>query len=237
MSNREIFGKIYKSQIWGDGSEENPLSGSGSNPANAKPFVNFVKELIPREKVKSVLEVGHGDWAMWKDYRFPNLMYMGIDVAAGLSEQIQEIYADDFHAFQYLDFCETELPPADLLVTKDVLQHLPNDEIIRLLGSLAPYKSVVICNDIYVSGTLLFETREFLQLRHRFRKFLKGESPFFSVTRFNNSNIAGGQFRGIDLEKKPFKVALNGMTLKESFDYDGPKRRGIKKRVYHFVKN
>ena len=49
MGNREIFGRIYKMQVWGDGSEEKPLSGSGSNPANAKPFVDFIKLIVEKK--------------------------------------------------------------------------------------------------------------------------------------------------------------------------------------------
>jgi hypothetical protein len=155
-------------------------------------------------------------------------------VADGLSKKVQDKYGDELHVFQDLDFLETVLPSAELFITKDVLQHLPNNEIIKLLASLTSYESIIICNDIYVGGGVLFEIKEFVRIRQRYQKILNGESPFFRRSRFNNSNIVGGQFRGIDLEKKPFKGVLKEMTLTTSFDYDGPRRRGIKKKVYCF---
>jgi hypothetical protein len=235
MSNREIFGEIYKSKVWGDGSDEKPLSGSGSSPQNAKPFVDYVKSVISREQISSVLELGHGDWAMWRDYKFPNSRYLGIDVADGLSEIVQGIYGDATHTFQFLDFLENDLPEAELFITKDVLQHISNRDVTILLGSLSSFKTVIICNDVYIRGSFLFELKEFLQIRRRIKRALKGGFPFYSGARVNNLNILGGQCRGIDLEKKPFKNLLTGMSLITSFDYDGPARKGIRKRVYHFA--
>lgn len=63
-------------------------SGEGSNPDFALPYVNFIKQIIDKYKVGSVLDFGHGDWEMWRDYRFENVRYTGLDVVEFLSNEL-----------------------------------------------------------------------------------------------------------------------------------------------------
>jgi len=42
----------------------------------------------------------------------------------------------------------SELPPADLLIAKDVLQHLPNEQVMSFLAKIAPrYEMALLTND------------------------------------------------------------------------------------------
>ena len=90
MSNKDIFAQIYNSKIWGNGIDV-PLSGSGSSPTNASPYVDIVKAYILTNGIKSILDFGHGDfeiWKSWGDEAFLGLDYLGIDVAEGLSKKV-----------------------------------------------------------------------------------------------------------------------------------------------------
>ena len=101
-----------------------------------------------------------------------------------------------------------------------------------MISSFSKYKSIIICNDVYIRGSVLFEIKEFMQLRNRVKLLLILSNPFFLHRRKNNKKITAGQFRGIDLEKKPFSRILENFQIKVLADYDGPFRPGIKKRVY-----
>ncbi|MGI8685990.1 MAG: methyltransferase [Acidimicrobiales bacterium] len=50
-----------------------------------------------------------------------------------LVERNTEAFGKPGVRFQALDLSEAELPPADLLVCKDVLQHWPNDWVSSFL--------------------------------------------------------------------------------------------------------
>ncbi len=232
MSNSEIFGDIYRKGLWGSGSSSQPLSGSGSNSVNARPYVDLIKRYVEEHSVRTVLDFGHGDWEMWKEWDFEEVHYLGVDVAQGLSERIQARYGNDFRTFKFHDLSMGELPNADLLICKDVLQHLPNADIKVFLDACKGFKNAIICNDIYIRGTFVFELKERLQLRRRFAKLLRRQNPFFKQRRRNNSDIPAGQFRGIDLEKNPFKDMANNFNIQMILEFDGPKRPGIRKRVY-----
>ena len=75
MSLNEIFSQIYQKKQWGSKVSVGSDSGEGSDPDIALPYVNFVKQMIVKYKVGSVIDFGHGDWEMWRDYRFENVKY------------------------------------------------------------------------------------------------------------------------------------------------------------------
>jgi len=234
MNNKEIFSKIYNSKIWGDGIEV-PLSGSGSKPRNSIIYVNIIKNYISENNINSILDFGHGSFEMWDSWggeAFSGIKYLGIDLVEELVEKTNLKYGKLNREFKFLDINYTSLPSADLLICKDVLQHLPTLDIYKLISSFSKYKSIIICNDIYIRGSVLFEIKEFMQLRKRVKLLLNLSNPFFLHIRKNNKKITAGQFRGIDLEKKLFSRILENFQIKVLADYDGPFRPGIKKRVY-----
>ena len=232
--NKEIFSKIYYNKFWGDGIEV-PLSGSGSKPENSIIYVDTIKTYISENKINSVLDFGHGSFEMWDSWgseAFSGIDYLGIDLVEELSEKNNIRYGSAHRKFKFLDINYTSLPTADLLICKDVLQHLPTLDIYKLISSFSKYKSIILCNDIYTRGSLLFEIKEFTQLRKRLKLLLSLSNPLFLHLRKNNREITVGQFRGINLEKKPFSKVLENFQITVLTDYDGPLRPGIKKRVY-----
>lgn len=171
-------------------------------------------------------------WDSWGREAFAGIKYLGIDLVAELSEKVNLKYGSLNRRFKVLDMSQTPLPDADLLISKDVLQHLTNTDICNLISQFSKYESIIICNDIYIRGSALFEMKEFLQLKKRIKLLLALHNPFFLYKRKNNKKITAGQFRGINLEKKPFSKILENFQIKVLADYDGPLRPGIKKRVY-----
>jgi hypothetical protein len=236
MSLGQIFNQIYKTNTWGVGSITKPLSGSGSVPENAQPYVDFVGKVIQTYRLEKVLDVGHGDFEMWRDWQFPGIDYLGVDV----SDEATRIARSKYPNFNFitLDLTQTKaIPSADILISKDCLQHLPNHAILMLLQKFSSYDFLVICNDILVPfESWLAKLKFYGRIRTRIRAFLSLQSPFFLVHRKNNVDIEAGDFRCLDLKLEPFSGSFLGYDLMETFDFDGPKRDGIKKRVYFFIK-
>lgn len=235
MVQREsVFSKIYREKLWGSGSKLEPLSGKGSNADVALPYVNFVQSIISKYKISTVLDVGHGDWVMWRDYKFEDTNYMGVDVAHGLSAQIAKSFGTKNRKFLQISADES-LPDADLLLCKDVLQHLSLDDINAFLSQLSKFNYVIICNDISGLVTSLHKARHYLQIRSRFRVLCKFRSPFYSVSfPFNNSNIETGGYRGLDLEDSYFISKFRELELAEKIDFDAEHTDGTKKRILFF---
>ena len=240
MSNKDVFSGIYQSQRWGDGSYAKPLSGEGSVPELAAPYVEFVQNVINKFEIKSVLDCGHGDWSMWRDFKFEGIDYLGFDVADGLSEKVTASFGSANRRFQQTDFCYSELPEVDLLMSKDVLQHLSNGDVQRFLRNISNQKYLIICNDFEGSASCLDSVRRALQLRTRLQKLREKKSPFYRVGREqkprNNRDIETGECRGIDFRRRPFSRISNEYELVESFEFSVAAYPPVTKRVFFLKK-
>lgn len=233
MSMGQIFNQIYKPGGWGDGSYAKPFSGSGSIPENAKPYVDFVRKKIVDHGFTKILDVGHGDFRMWRDWQFPGIDYLGIDISDEATKFANSHYNQPNLQFRTLDLIKEEsVPFAELLISKDCLQHLPNRIILQLIQKFSSYEYLIICNDIIVPfDSWIDSLKNYCQIRTRIRAFLNLQSPFYHVRRQNNGEIEVNGYRRIDLESEPFIYAFSGYQLMETFDYDGPKEVVSKKSI------
>ncbi len=232
----KVFEEIYIRGHWGDGFGT-PKSGSGSDPSLVFPYVNFVKDKVNQLGIKTVVDVGHGDWRMWRDWKFEGIKYTGIEVSETAHLLAKTEYFSSNLEFLIADVLETnQIPEADMLITKDVLQHLSNQNVEQLLLLFSRFRFIIICNDMYQKMSLVGAARYHLRIRTRLRMIMKGRNPFFKVVRSNNREIQDGDFRGIDLQISPLKHLLPGHDLQEMLDFDAPKRDGIRKRVYFFAR-
>lgn len=237
MDNERIFTEIYGKGLWGKGDSESPLSGDGSLPDKATPYVKFVRKVIENYGIKSVLDFGHGDWSMWRDYRFDGIDYVGVDIAKGLSEQVSQKYAAKKRKFFHSSRFEQNLPDADLLISKEVLQHLSNNDVIHELKRFTKFDNIIISNCIYSRRRLLGKLKHFLQLRVRIASLFKGINPLYPAEKLlNNVDITSGGFRGIDLEDSPFKNYFEDYRLVHKFEYRGRRGTPINIRTYFFVR-
>lgn len=233
-SNAHIFSKIYKNSIWGDGTLI-PKSGIGSLPHNAEFYVNFVEKIISDYEIKSVVDVGHGDWKMWRDKSFENVSYYGVDVADGLSEEVTAKFGNPKRIFKQVDGVFDVLPAGDLLICKDVMQHLPNEQLLNFLEKCQNYKYIILSND-YVNFDFISVLRKIwsqINFVERIANIKNLKNPFQKTYRFgNNYNILAGSGRGIDLEKEPFNHVLSKFHIIQKLDYWLGKKTITTNRIY-----
>jgi hypothetical protein len=229
-----IFSKIYRDHVWGTGGLDSPLSGQGSLPHVAKPYVDFVERIIERYAISSVLDVGHGDWKMWQDYKFENTNYLGIDVAESISESNMVKFGNDRRRFMQVAPSDP-LPKADLLLCKDVLQHLSNIDIDNLLSQISKFKYVILCNDVNIDRSLIGKLRLICQPKKRIYNLLNLKYPFYLVTiPRNNLDISTGEYRGLDLESSNFMYRFRNFECLDRFEYNFPHDKHIKATVLFF---
>jgi len=231
--HEEVFEAIYSKKYWGG--INSPLSGTGSTPAAAAPYRNFVKEVIHLNKIQKVFDIGHGDWKIWSDYQFEGVDYCGIDVSPSISDELRKKSKKDNLHFILGNAVTDELPSAELCLSKDVLQHLPINDIQTILAKLNSFERVIICNDYYKFNPrdLWQGFRRFLSLGERFRGIKSGEKFLYLKLKRTNSEIQIGEYRCINLTKKPFKSYLKNFQI-ETIDFVGKDshRPHVVKRIY-----
>ena len=227
-----IFSKIYRDKLWVVSEYNSPLSGLGSSPDFAFPYVDFVKNFITTHGIRMTVDIGHGDWAMWRDYKFDDTSYIGFDVATGLSEKNQNVYGNSTRQFVQ-STQDTIYPQADLLLIKDVFQHLSNSDIAVVAAQFYKYRYVIICNDIHVLN-FLEKLRFSIQFRTRLNAFRNGNPVFKKPKPINNSDIVSGEFRTLDLESKFWRPAFSHLKLITKFDFKSEHQGVTRKRVLVF---
>lgn len=219
------FGEIYSSGAWGDGVRV-PRSGPNSDPQAAKPYVDFVCDVIDRCRVSSVVDIGHGDWQMWPRNAFKDVHYAGFDIADGLSTRVQANFGTPTCTFRQLDAVVSPLPSADLVLIKDVLQHLCNEDVAAILGKLRQYPRAIVSNDVRASGGWLRRsaalTRAAIAPRMRLHRFQRGLNPFSSTFARENSQIKSGGYRPLNLERSPWRMEDFGLRVTSRHDYLSP---------------
>ncbi|MGH9212493.1 MAG: class I SAM-dependent methyltransferase [Acidimicrobiales bacterium] len=136
------FSAIYRDGVWTGG------SGSGSHPANTASYRSFLQRFLRDEMVRSVLDVGCGDWQSSRLVDWTGVDYLGVDAVASVVETNRHRYETASVRFQQLDVLHDPLPMADLVLVKDVFQHWPNQVIAQFATRLAAYRHVLVTNTV-----------------------------------------------------------------------------------------
>jgi glycosyltransferase involved in cell wall biosynthesis/SAM-dependent methyltransferase len=138
---REQFSRIYGSNTWVFG------SGPGSLPDNGIEYRSFLRQFIVRNGIRKVVDLGCGDWQFSKYVDWSGVEYVGVDIVQSVVDANQNKYGSDsvrFEKFESLD----QLPVADLLICKDVLQHLSNNMVKDCLAAFKKkYRFSLVTND------------------------------------------------------------------------------------------
>jgi SAM-dependent methyltransferase len=137
------FGHIYDTDGWEGG------SGIGSAPDATQRYRRLVQRLVGARDIRTVVDVGCGDWQLGELLDWSGVHYTGVDVVGPVVESNRRRYAGPGIAFDLADARVATLPVADLLLAKDVLQHWPNDDVEGfLVANLGRYRYLLLTNDI-----------------------------------------------------------------------------------------
>jgi len=152
MNTGEIFSTIYKENIWG-GKQGQFYSGEGTYDPDAEVYIEKLVNFVRQHNIKSIAEVGCGDFTIMKKVlaQLPDVKFTGMDVVPALIAYHKENHQTDRINFQVTDAIEERLAPADLLIIRQVLQHLKNDAILKILSKIGAYRYALISEHIPIT--------------------------------------------------------------------------------------
>jgi SAM-dependent methyltransferase len=169
----DVFRRIYATDHWKGG------SGEGSVVGATVVYRRVVETLLASGSIRSVVDVGCGDWQMSRVLDWTGVRYTGVDIVPDLIDGLRREFGSSAVRFVAADARTARLPRADLLICKDVLQHWPNPSVSAfLVRSLRRYRFALITNDI------------------------ASVHPHPGV----NADIPLGHWRPLDLEAAPFSL-------------------------------
>jgi hypothetical protein len=131
----EAFDYIYLHGYWALGTPMH--SGSGSYGAWAEQFVRVAKDLIRRHHIRSITDIGCGDFNVGRQLCDSVEKYNALDISTRIIELDRARFAGLANVtFQQANACTDALPKADLVIVRQVLQHLTNAQIEQILANI-----------------------------------------------------------------------------------------------------
>ncbi len=137
-----VFETIYAENAWG-GEQGSFYSGPGSDGLAADIYVAEVKRFIATHGVRSVVDLGCGDFRVAHKIVHQGLSYVGVDLVQHLVDANTEQFGAGNIRFECRDITEDQLPSGDLCLMREVLQHLSNRQIRRVLAKLGSFRYVI----------------------------------------------------------------------------------------------
>lgn len=153
-SRRSVFSDIYERGLWGK-SEDGYCSGSGSTDERiVDPYVDCVKALFEDESLTkaTIVDLGCGDFRVGARIAGMGNAYIGVDIVPEVVASNQARHGTDRVRFRCLDIVKDDLPDGDVCLLRQVLQHLSNAEIRRVLSKLEKYRLIVLTEHQPVRG-------------------------------------------------------------------------------------
>ena len=143
------FNRIYAEGTWGKDVAGKGTSGTGSTLEITREYRAYVEDFVKKHSVKSVVDAGCGDWSFSSAMDWGDASYLGVDIASDVIAAVRNKHEKGKIKFQVGDITD-ELPAAELLISKDVLQHLSNELVHKFIRNnlrKGKYKWVILTND------------------------------------------------------------------------------------------
>jgi hypothetical protein len=132
MSHEAVFTRIYRGGDWGSAESR---SGPGSELVRTAGLRRELPEVLAELEVDALLDAGCGDFRWLAEAELPVRKYIGVEVVPELAAELERRYARPGRRFLQADITRDELPPADLVICRDVLVHFPDDDVERALAA------------------------------------------------------------------------------------------------------
>ncbi|EDP72394.1 hypothetical protein FBALC1_14872 [Flavobacteriales bacterium ALC-1] len=141
--------QIYGLKLWG-GKDFDFYSGYGSHDSKiTKPYLDTVISFLKSyNNTLTVCDLGCGDFNIGRHLVKHSKTYIAIDIVEDLINRNKEIFQAHNLEFKCLDISKDELPKADCIVLRQVLQHLSNEEIQHILNKISQYKYLILTEHI-----------------------------------------------------------------------------------------
>jgi 2-polyprenyl-3-methyl-5-hydroxy-6-metoxy-1,4-benzoquinol methylase len=112
------------------------ISGPGSFIENTKNTCSLINETLIKYNIKSILDLGCGDFNYFKSINIDNISYIGWDVSTQMINENINKYGNKYVKFEVKDIITDEYPHVDLIICRDVFFHLDKSFTIRCLEKI-----------------------------------------------------------------------------------------------------
>ena len=125
---QRMFSQIHQNNVW---SVENS-SGGGVMLKHTDILRKNLTSFLKNENVKSILDIGCGDpvWIMNVLKQFNSIKYSGWDLVEHVVDHNKQKYPT--HEFKLVDALCDDIPQTDVIICRNVMNHLSSNDILTL---------------------------------------------------------------------------------------------------------
>jgi hypothetical protein len=132
-NSNDVFTEIKDSNFW---TSSESISGPGSDVKNTTIAKNTIEFVIQKYDIKTILDIPCGDFNYMKNVNLKDCYYIGADIVSSIISLNTKLYKNNKIEFRKLDITSDVLPLSDLIICKDCLQHLSNENVNKALINL-----------------------------------------------------------------------------------------------------
>ena len=136
LSDKKKFDLIYKTSYWGGVSKDIPKSGLGSSLQATENIRRELPKLLEKYEISTMLDIPCGDFSWLSHLNLPIDKYIGADLVEKLIDENIKMYARQNFEFKCLDLLQDPLPKCDLVMVRDCLVHLTNEQVHMALHNI-----------------------------------------------------------------------------------------------------
>ena len=146
---KEAMEQVYELNLWG-GDHGEFYSGDGSHhSAIVGPYIKVVSEFLKSfHKPLELVDLGCGDFNVGSQLCELVSKYTAVDIVECLIHHNKKTFKAHNLNFINLDISQQALPKGDCAILRQVLQHLSNREVQRVVDKLSIYKYVILTEHI-----------------------------------------------------------------------------------------
>jgi SAM-dependent methyltransferase len=146
----DVFAAVYREGKWGGNPDQDFYSGGGSHKEYLViPYIDavrgFLRTLTSRP---SVVDLGCGDFNVGSQLRPSCGRYVACDVVPDLIRRNRTKFSGLQVDFRCIDIIEDDLPDGEVVFLRQVLQHLSNAQIVKIVQKLYSHKFLVLTEHI-----------------------------------------------------------------------------------------
>lgn len=139
LSVAEAFDEIYRREYWKQGAS---LSGVGSEGEWVQRYCQLVEKLAKQLGLRTAVDAGCGDFNVGRELAPSFRAYTALDVSGFIIRRNKATFANLGNVeFRESNLIEEIPPRVDIVMIRQVLQHLTNEQITRILRNVEASRS------------------------------------------------------------------------------------------------
>ncbi len=149
--NKRLFTRVYENNSW---ASKESRSGGGSTIARTAAIRSQLASLFSEWHIKSLLDAPCGDFNWMKAVDLSCLdYYIGIDIVEQIIQKNIKKYEGSNRHFFTIDIVNHPLPKVDLILCRDCMQHLTDQDVCAMIENFKRSKSRFLLASNYPKST------------------------------------------------------------------------------------